>query len=738
MKKITLLFLFSALLGLVKTHAQVVFDNQGNRLDGMDRKDPHESFGSNDSIDQKSIPTGMYNWTIDPRFGDIRPTPSDTLPHLFQNTHFTEGVNGEYNTLGNMGSPRLSRLYMNRESMNYFIFKQPYDFFITRVDQFLFANTKSPFTNITYHECGDKRNGEDRISAYFAVNANKRLGFGFKLDYLYGRGYYDNQSTAHFNGTLFTSYRGRNYTAHGWFSANHLKTAENGGLESDLYITNPENFPRRYNSSDIPTNLSKVWNKMDVNTLFYTHKYSVGFNRTVDEKGNIIKTDRIETKRKSSQQDTLTNKAGITKDSILTASVTSDQNSITEIKNEENQKEKTDSIKYKVEFVPVTSFIHTLRVDNNQRTFMANKRFDKYFNNWFLPGDSANDQTKYLHIENLLAIQLHEGFNKWAKAGMKLFAIHEYNSFKIPETRYTMTQFTQNYFTLGAQLEKTEGKYLHYDVSGEVRTSGDQWGEFKIEGRGDLNIPLRKDTIRLDLHALVQNEMPTFYYQHYHGQNAWWDNSLDKIFRTRIEGKLSYNRTRTSLRVSIENVKNYTYFAETAKRYNAIDNTSYLCRGVEVRQNSENIQIISAILNQNFKLGILNWENELAYQISSDKTSMPLPTFSAYSNLYLLFRIAKVLRVEFGADVRYFTKYNAPAYSPIVGQFCTQSPEDEVKIGNYPFVNIYANFHLKKCRFYIMGSHINYSSGGGNYFTTPHNPMNPMIIRLGISWNFLN
>ena len=78
---------------------------------------------------------------------------------------------------------------------------------------------------------------------------------------------------------------------------------------------------------------------------------------------------------------------------------------------------------------------------------------------------------------------------------------------------------------------------------------------------------------------------------------------------------------------------------------------------------------MAVTLRQDFRLGILNWENELTYQLSSDNDLYPLPTFTAWSNLYLLFRIAKVLRTEFGADVRYFTKYKGLTYSPIIGQY---------------------------------------------------------------------
>ena len=162
-----------------------------------------------DTVKTENVPIGLYVWKINPRFGDIIKAEPDTLPHLFQNEAFTGGTTGHYNYTGNLGSPRNSRILsdnLERTFSPQFIFAKPYDYFLTPISDLLFTNTKSPITNITYHECGNKQNGEDRIRALFATNAGKRFGAGFKLDYLYGRGYYQSQSTAHFNGTLFASY----------------------------------------------------------------------------------------------------------------------------------------------------------------------------------------------------------------------------------------------------------------------------------------------------------------------------------------------------------------------------------------------------------------------------------------------------------------------------------------------------------------------------------------------------
>lgn len=74
--------------------------------------------------------------------------------------------------------------------------------------------------------------------------------------------------------------------------------------------------------------------------------------------------------------------------------------------------------------------------------------------------------------------------------------------------------------------------------------------------------------------------------------------------------------------------------------------------------------MLSAMLKQDFRLGIFHLDNEVTWQKSSNETVLPLPQLSLYHNFYILTKLAKkVLTVQLGVDVRYFTKYNAPAYA---------------------------------------------------------------------------
>ena len=112
---------------------------------------------------------------------------------------------------------------------------------------------------------------------------------------------------------------------------------------------------------------------------------------------------------------------------------------------------------------------------------------------------------------------------------------------------------------------------------------------------------------------------------------------------------------------------------------------------------------------------------------------------NVFTNLYLRFKIAGVLACDLGADATWFTKYFAPDYSPQLSQYAIQqNKESRVELGGYPFVDVYANMHLKHTRFFIMFSHINAGSGNRMQFLAPHYAQNNSIFRFGLSWNFFN
>ena len=777
--------IFSSLLFCAATIPVAAQNDFNYNEDSQFRPQTNRKVNTDSLGSDKEIPKGIRVWTVDERFGDTKAAVVDTLQHMYMNTTFTEGLRGEYNTLGNMGTARLNRIFIDRRNtQGNFIFTEPYDYIVNPVSDFHFTNTYSPITNITLNSCGDKVTGEDDFKAMFAVNANKRLGAGFRFDYKYGRGYYNAQSTSHFKYTMWASYLGDRYQAHFLFSTNHEKMTENGGITNDDYIKHPEIYTESFATNEIPTVLEQNWNRLDNQHIFFTHRYNVGFSRKVkmteeeikakkfamaSKKENAEENAKEEARKKAKEQGKKFDEKAYDKQQGAKFSGRPDGAKIAgdepakdlaakDIRNDSTRiavngkaaadsllavqkKNAEDSLFYKSEYVPVTSFIHTVKFDNYRRIYEAYQTpADYYLNEYYdagrLTGDSIYDQTKHWHMKNTFAIAMLEGFNKWAKAGLKAFAGYDLRHYELPTMEGGFEKYNEHVLSVGGQLSKQEGKTLHYNAVAEIGLTGVDAGTLAIDGNVDVNIPFLGDTLQVRGDAFLHRETPSFYYRNYHARHLWWENDLDKTIHTRIMGTLSFPKTRTKLRVAVDEIKNYTYFSQS---YDITEKGLRTGVMVTPMQESGGINLLTAQLEQNFRLGILNWENLFTYQHSSKESVLPVPDFNVYTNLYIKFKVVKVLNVDLGADMRYFTSYEAPDYSPYMGQYTVQgNGENNVKIGNYPIVNVYANVHIKHTRFFVMMSHINAGQGDKNYFFAPHYPMNERVFRIGVSWNFFN
>ena len=513
----------------------------------------------------KEIPKGMKTWTVDEQFGDRTAVAPDTLPYMYMNTVFTEGLRGEYNTTGNKGAPRINRIFIDRPTDGHFLFTQPYDYFLTQPGDFHFTNTLSPFTNLSYNKCGDRTNGDDHFTAKFGVNAGKRLGFG-------------------------------RYEAHLLMSINHQKVTENGGITNDDYIVHPERFNESFQSSEIPIVLQENWNRNDNQHVFLTHRFNLGFNRKVPMTAEEIEAKKFamasqkeeaERKEREKKEKQAMEEGRILDEDELKPEPTfagrPDDAKVAGVEPEKSDsldmgeriavngkaaadsllaaesKEKADTSWLKNEYVPVTSFIHTLKLDNYRRIYQAYDTPNNFYAStyypdaWLMAGDSIYDKTKLLNIKNTVAISMLEGFNKWAKAGVKVFASSDLRQFSLPDSLGAPTSYKEHSLSVGGQLSKTQGHTLHYRAKAETWLIGEDAGQLKIDASVDLNFRLFRDTVTLAARGFFYRLNPTFYYRHYHSKHLWWDNDdLDKIIHSRIEGLFSYQKTRTTLRVAVD------------------------------------------------------------------------------------------------------------------------------------------------------------------------------------------
>ena len=215
-------------------------------------------------------------------------------------------------------------------------------------------------------------------------------------------------------------------------------------------------------------------------------------------------------------------------------------------------------------------------------------------------------------MKNTFAIALLEGFNKWAKAGLKAFLSYELRHYALPSmiTPSASTvafyngdkTWNQHDISVGGQLLKTLGKTFHYDVSAEAWLAGSRVGQVHVDGHADLGFPFLGDTVQLAATAFFHRSAPSFYMGQYYGKHYMWDNNLNQEIHSRILGEFSLKKTHTKLRVGYDVLKNYTYFGMQNARIQSGDNYLVQHNDLNVRQSSSPINLLTLQLQQDLSL----------------------------------------------------------------------------------------------------------------------------------------
>lgn len=632
---------------------------------------------------KKPVIAPSWAWTPLPPLGLHEPATIDTLTlNYAQESVPSIAVSPAYATTGNFGSEGLNMLFMEREMPCDFFFFDALRPYLPFGKPQKFYNTRIPMTLLTYNTGGGKEAAQDRLKTVFSGNINAKAQVGLNLDYIYSKGSYNNQALKNLTWGINGSYIGDRYEMQAYMNHWNSLNKESGGITDDLYITNPAELQggqTSINPKSIPTRLQAAHSRVRGTELYINNRYKVGYWQ--EEQIN----------------DTTVNRT----------------------------------------YIPVSTFVWTLQYNKGWHRFIdTSANDDSYWENTYLTPGGSNDITTYWSLRNTFGVTVIEGFKPWAKAGLAAYLTHEVRRFnqttdtirssKPSETLTPLPDFTvpdratENLVWVGAQLTKQKGKYLRYEATAELGLIGPAAADIKIDGNVETRFKLLGDTVSLGAYGHFHNVETPYLLKHYRSNHFMWDNDFGKRRSVRLGALLTVPHTRTSINAGVENVQNLVYFNDKAMPV----------------QHDGNIQIVQATLRQDFKAGILNWNNRLTYQTSANSDVLPLPKLAIYSNLYLLFKVAGVLDVQMGIDCDYYTSYRAMAYQPATMTFHNQ-PDRDLKVGNYPFMNAYFNFKLSKARFYVLFSHVNQGLfGGSNYFSAAHYPLNPRRFQLGVSVDF--
>ncbi len=629
----------------------------------------------NSSVPDTTAPI-VRIWQLTDDYSRMEDYPIDTMQTSFQifNPVFKQSFCNLY--LGNLGLAVRTSHYFKSNNDIRFLFLNPYSPYLVRASDNIYFNIRKPFSILEYSSTGqNKEKRGQMVRAFHSQNINQYLNGGFDMRLSSSEGHFINQRAKLTNFRFFSSYIKGDLSFHGSLAFNSFRSNENGGIQDDSLFIETKQDERTY-----PVNLS------DAN--------SFSFLRNL----NFQVTSRYRFGRDSVYQDTT---------------------SSTGFRRLRDRTSKTGSL------------IHTFEYEHNKRLYedYTPSISVGFYENFNIDPDRSHDSTFQRSIINTLQIMLDENPSRKNDFGARAFISHELvkYSFNIPpDTTVTgsdtlvslFNERNYNNIYAGASLVHTVGQGWNWIFTGKLWLTGYRAGDMILNGEIDKFIKTRNGKTSISVGGSLTTLEPYYYLAHYASNHFIWENDFNKTKEIIAFIKLNNEPYKFSLTGSISTVSDFIYPDNDANpaQYHPV------------------LNVFSAELFKHFKLGPFHTIHHLVYQIPTNASIIRMPNFSYYTSDFFAFRLAKkVLTLEIGFDLYYYTKYKGYAYMPASGMFYHQ---DIREIGNYPYFDAFLTAKLKRTRFFVKYDHVNSGFMGKNYFNVLHYPMPGGTFRWGLSWTF--
>lgn len=534
----------------------------------------------------------------------------DTLVQGYQvfNPIFKRSISNVH--LGNLGAPSMAMDFSQREMRHDFIFYNSLLPYFEAPQDYVYYNTRTPYVNLTYHMGQPKRRSEEMIRALFTQNINKHWNVGIQYQLFSSIGRYEAQKVDNQNFRLFSSYNGKRYSAHGFFSYARSQQFENGGITNEDYILNAPDYDYGQ-PENVPVSFLDAHSRLSNYQFFYHHGYTLGSVNYVDAKGES-------------------------------------------------------------QHASIATVYHTLHVDQAKRRYRiddlpdySNASLNHFYPNVYIDSLTTNDSLRYRLIHNQFQIQFNEEANPWLRFGLRAFIGNEIRTYQMPaapgydqELNVVYRQQKEQQVTsyLGGRIFKNRGESFRWNAGLKFFFQGYRVGDLEVDGRLDTYFDMGRSKANLFASGSFRLRSAGYWEENYFSNHLQWNLNLNREKRIDVKGGFRIPDHKAQLTGFLTTYTDYVYYS-----------TSGL-----PQQQSGVIQVIGAKGEKHFQWLKLHCIPSLVWQFISNKTVMPLPDLSLFATSYYENQLFKVLTFQIGFDVRYHTQYYSPYYLPAIGQFVTQ------------------------------------------------------------------
>ena len=253
----------------------------------------------------------------------------------------------------------------------------------------------------------------------------------------------------------------------------------------------------------------------------------------------------------------------------------------------------------------------------------------------------------------------------------------------------------------------------------DLVTLGYQIGDFDIKGQWKQYIGTTQKNFGLAVFDVeFKRQSANWFETSYTSNHFRWENDFKAA--TYLVFNLKYQFRDYCIGVRQTSINNFIYFGTDARPV----------------QNEGMFSIREAYLSFYQKLWRFELEGFASLQKSNNEDVVHLPLVQASLKIgYAQPMFRKKATLYPSITVRYFTKYYADAYMPATRTFYLQN---EVEIGNYPFIDVALAIKVQRAHIYAAYSNMFLLTGIRNSFIAPHYPMRDSRVYIGVNWRLFN
>lgn len=608
--------------------------------------------------DKKDYPMRVNIWTLGKDLGPIDYSlEEDTSLHLFQVYDKNDKHTISTTNLGNLGSPYISNVFDDRP--------------INKWNSIIFFNSLNDFWNVPentkyyqvnhpytwlYYVTAPKSRKEQIVDFTHTQNVNSRLNWAFNLKLDGSAGRLSHQQTRLVSFAPNISYRGKHLSIHTFYKFNKFQVQENGGIIDTLDVTN-KRFTTKMEKSD------SYWG--------YRHwglvgEYSIGstdFQIINDSTRNEIYTPRL-------------------------------------------------------------AFNYVFDYEKQFRSYTDDDMDSTIYKQFLKNTPTTYDSIFFRRVTNKFQLKVCEGQLRGFSPGLRgaIGVEHEKYHTLNNYIENTASKTLQNtFFEAGIFNNKSKSLYLSADFKQYL--TGKKSGDMELNGKLGYKLYKRNsDTINgyIDARVDFYNIEPTYYEQHYAGNNFKWDNNFDKSQIIRIGAEFGMPRWHFKVSASNHLLTNYIFFNQDA---------------VPEQCNKDSVITVQTIsATKDFFVWHVRFANRVTWQHTDHNDILNLPTLALYHATYFeFFLVPKVLLTQIGAEVRYSTEYDSYGYCPATSVFYRNG---RYKTGEYPVINAFANIKIRGVLMFFKWEHINDGKWQDYYAPADCYPISDFHFKFGILWRF--